>query len=107
MSFDQMVSALVTSRPPEKPQGVIAGAVFGRLTITDQSKTGNGTHRFYLCKCSCGGEVWVRKSLLLNGNTKSCGCIRRERAREMQPLAVAALALNPPGRGSDGRYLPK
>lgn len=36
----------------------------------------------WLCRCDCGNEVQVFKTHLLQGHTTSCGCIRRERARE-------------------------
>lgn len=33
----------------------------------------------YLCQCECGNQVIVRGCNLRNGNTKSCGCIAREK----------------------------
>jgi hypothetical protein len=29
----------------------------------------------WLCKCECGEEVWIRSFRLLNGHTRSCGCL--------------------------------
>ena len=50
---------------------------FGRLVVIAQdrprSKEGNGT--YWLCACDCGLTKSVRKSNLLSGNVKSCGCL--------------------------------
>lgn len=35
-----------------------------------------------LCRCSCGNEVVKWVSALKSGNTKSCGCLRRELSAE-------------------------
>ena len=35
------------------------------------------------CKCDCGKEVIVQSSNLINGNTKSCGCLK-ESAGELK-----------------------
>jgi hypothetical protein len=32
----------------------------------------------YLCRCSCGTERTVHVGMLRTGNTRSCGCLRRE-----------------------------
>ncbi len=55
---------------------------FGRLTVLkrmDKNKWGN--YR-WLCKCICGKEKIVLDYDLKNGNTKSCGCLRKEQTRE-------------------------
>lgn len=36
----------------------------------------------FLCKCICGNEKWIRKYNVINGKTKSCGCMRSEYARQ-------------------------
>lgn len=51
---------------------------FGRLLVirrTDKS----GKPR-WLCKCDCGNELEVYGYNLTSGNTKSCGCLQKERA---------------------------
>lgn len=56
------------------------GMTFGRLTVTKiirQNKDGRALVRAR-CVCTCGGLVDVGTSRLLSGNTKSCGCLRRE-----------------------------
>lgn len=57
----------------------LSGQKFGRLTaikIVGQAKSGS---RKWLCKCDCGNEAIVDQNKLSSGNTKSCGCINRER----------------------------
>lgn len=56
------------------------GSKFGRLTVLDQT-----IHRprHWLCKCDCGAEKSVRADHLINGATKSCGCLNRQMASEM------------------------
>ena len=66
-----------------------AGQKFGRLTVVglDHIKKyihNNGikeVQEFYLCKCDCGNETIIRKNMLKNGYTLSCGCLNREKAR--------------------------
>ena len=36
-------------------------------------------HRsYYVCICECGNEVTVQSKNLKSGNTKSCGCLRKD-----------------------------
>lgn len=52
---------------------VEVGQEFGRLTVSESVGSGKS-----LCKCSCGNEKIVRTQYLLSGNTKSCGCLKRD-----------------------------
>ena len=54
-----------------------SGEKFGRLTVLRFSRKHKGKY-FWICKCSCGNEKEVCIMDLKTGNTKSCGCIRRE-----------------------------
>jgi hypothetical protein len=38
----------------------------------------NSNMAWWLCKCDCGNEKWVRAAELLNGHTKSCGCYQKK-----------------------------
>lgn len=53
------------------------GDKYGRLTIVSEVE-GNRYSRRILCKCDCGAEKIISLNLLINGNTKSCGCLKRE-----------------------------
>lgn len=55
------------------------GEVWNRLTIIEQQRTKNGI----MCKCRCSCKdhniINVLYSRLTSGNTKSCGCLTKER----------------------------
>lgn len=52
------------------------GDKIGRLTLLDEIKE-NGVTYFW-CLCECGETRKVSYTNLLSGNTKSCGCLKRE-----------------------------
>lgn len=61
----------------------LTGQRFGRLTVIElHSAAMHGTNRRWLCKCDCGGEKIVTSSRLLQGRTRSCGCLRKETASQ-------------------------
>lgn len=53
--------------------------VFGKLTVIELDQESSG-RRKWICKCSCGNTVSVREYNLKSGNTKSCGCTRKEKS---------------------------
>jgi len=60
----------------------LAGVKFGRLTAIGIAFRKNGAIHWQ-CKCDCGNEPAVRGRDLTSGDTRSCGCLRRDVAREM------------------------
>lgn len=55
----------------------LTGRVFTYLTVLRNSGiVKQRTH--YICLCKCGKETLVSHSKLLNGHTRSCGCLRDE-----------------------------
>ncbi len=55
----------------------LAGQVFGRLTVTGVSSVRNASGFVqWNCVCSCNTKVRVRTAALINGNTRSCGCLK-------------------------------
>jgi len=64
------------------PLSDITNKTFNRLTVIKEVEphiTPCGTKkRIFLCKCSCGNEKRVERGLLINGFTKSCGCLSLE-----------------------------
>lgn len=54
----------------------IIGEVFGRLEVKAKVKIDNKT--YYECECICGNIKTLTKTRLLNGDTKSCGCLQKE-----------------------------
>lgn len=62
----------------------LTGQTFGRLIVVKRGEN-YGRHSRWWCRCECGNPnlVLVRAGLLKRGATKSCGCLRKERVREM------------------------
>lgn len=56
----------------------IAGQRFGRLVALDEAERSGNGKRLWSCKCDCGNTVAVSTESLRSGNTKSCGCIKKE-----------------------------
>lgn len=54
----------------------IEGKRFGKLTVIKEVDAVPHKGRMYLCKCDCGGTAILRRSRLLAGRVKSCGCMR-------------------------------
>lgn len=58
---------------------------YGRMTIIDDAEpkmTENSVIRYVMCKCDCGAEKKIRLNGLRTGQTKSCGCLQKEKARK-------------------------
>ena len=57
----------------------LTGQKFGRLTIIKRNYPNDKFGKInWLCKCECGKEKVVVGNNLKNGNSKSCGCLRKE-----------------------------
>lgn len=68
-----------------RPTINLVGKTFGRLTVVDASapvKCTGGYRTVWVCRCECGNVVKVKANSLLNKNTKSCGCLRKDCQRE-------------------------
>jgi hypothetical protein len=57
---------------------------FSMLTVVGYSGVGydsrGKTGRLWRCKCDCGEFIITRANSLLMGKTRSCGCLRRDKA---------------------------
>ena len=53
---------------------------YGRLnTISEENiRLNKKTRRKVYCECDCGNKLFVEFSSLHSGNTKSCGCLKKE-----------------------------
>ena len=54
----------------------LVGQIFGRLTVVEDSKENNRTK--LKCMCDCGVIKDYNISQVTTGQTKSCGCLRKE-----------------------------
>ena len=59
----------------------LSGQTFGRLLALAPMVTRIGGSIVWCCKCSCGAECTTTAYKLRSGETRSCGCLRREKAR--------------------------
>jgi hypothetical protein len=55
---------------------------FYNLTVIGLCENDKNGKICYLCKCKCGNERKVRRSYLLSGRTKSCGCGKTKASSE-------------------------
>lgn len=82
----------------------LTGQKFHRLTVlslSEKQKQSKKRKTTWLCRCDCGKETNVVGSKLKNGHTRSCGCIGRERMRQMG-LAREGTGRPPEPCGADG-----
>jgi 5-methylcytosine-specific restriction endonuclease McrA len=60
----------------------ITGKRFGKLVVVNFSYR-KKTKYYWKCKCDCGNYKITTKDMLIRGNTKSCGCLRRKLKRNI------------------------
>ena len=68
----------------------LTGQKYGRLTavkIIGISSREAKTRTTWLFKCDCGAEIILNENAVRTGNTKSCGCLRKESAAAKSELA--------------------
>lgn len=69
----------------------LVGQRFGKLTVIEYAgtKTYKNGNKFslWLCKCDCGGTKIAIGTNLKRGVTSSCGCLRKEAAKNRKPHA--------------------
>jgi hypothetical protein len=68
-----------------KPGTVInlRGRRFGRLKVIERAPNTSDWKARWCCRCDCGAELIVLSSNLRRGNTRSCGCLRRDRCADV------------------------
>ena len=60
----------------------ITGVRFGKLVAIRPVGRDKNRQTIWECLCDCGNTVKVRRSALVSGNTKSCGCIQNKEHHE-------------------------
>lgn len=64
----------------------LTGQTFDRLKVIGEAKRSELNHdsgTYWRCRCQCGNEVIVSGKNLRSKNTRSCGCLVRDHAREI------------------------
>lgn len=64
----------------------LKGRRFGRLVVLKRAKDAVAESGYvaprWKCLCDCGNKKIIRQQRLINGNTQSCGCLRKELSKE-------------------------
>jgi HNH endonuclease len=60
----------------------LKGERFGKLIAIENTRKKSYNCFLWKCICDCGKETEVKSSSLINGHTKSCGCLQREMSSE-------------------------
>ena len=66
----------------------IQGQRFGRLVALEFSHVNQRHKAFWRFQCDCGNTVVLPADKVKLGHTKSCGCLRRERAGKLKALDI-------------------
>lgn len=74
-------------RPKPKLKNDLTGKKFGRLEVLSRCENhiqpSGITKIKYKCICECGNVCYVSSSHLINGHTSSCGCLHKEKIKEI------------------------
>ncbi len=76
--FDASIFERQGKRPPAKD---ITGSRFGKLSVLRIADKKGGEYR-WLCACDCGKTTVSFGSSLRGGQSKSCGCVAANKAKE-------------------------
>lgn len=66
----------------------LTGMTFSRLTVTEFAGVDKRKKAQWLCQCGCGNVLVVMGYNLHSGATQSCGCLNKERTREVHAIMV-------------------
>ena len=68
----------------------LTGETFGRLYVLGRAPIPYGHKTFWWCICLKDNNIKrVMGTSLISGNTKSCGCLRKEKASKKPPLITS------------------
>ena len=77
----------------------LAGKKYGRLEVKTLDGKSKGGNAIWLCSCDCGRSVKLLSGNIRSGQTKSCGCLQRERPAEAK--TTHGLYFSPSGKKSN------
>jgi len=92
---------------PRELDDSIIGKKYGLLTVIEFAGYGvsskNKRYTLWKCGCDCGGEKITSRNALVNGGTKSCGCLEIQRNLFLKGKGIQSNIL-PPGEASFNGY---
>ena len=62
---------------------------FERLVVIGRGANTSDGHVYWLCRCDCGKETYVRSNHLAGGKIRSCGCLKQEGGSHRLPHGEA------------------
>lgn len=60
------------------------GFRYGRLIVLEKIKAKPGSNSKWICQCDCGRGTIVSNPSLTSGDTRSCGCLRSEKLKQIK-----------------------
>lgn len=66
---------------PKTPTAPVLNRRFGRLVAVQEIGNVDGHATMWKCRCDCGEVTYTQRTSLVQGRTRSCGCLRREVSR--------------------------
>lgn len=89
----------------KKPKD-LAGQRFGKLTAIESTEERRGSFVVWRCKCDCGNEKLVPSSDLISGHTKTCGCDRGSKPKDITAQRFGKLTvIEPTENRRDGQMV--
>jgi hypothetical protein len=67
------------------PRVDLTGHKFGRWTVLRVAPRTRSRKRYWIVRCRCGAQRAVRGNRLTTGESRSCGCFLREKAKAPRP----------------------
>jgi hypothetical protein len=71
----------------------LLGKIFTRLTVLEEVETLNNRVK-WKCVCICGNLIITSTNNLKRGNCKSCGCLKKEKIKNLNLLNPGEAAFN-------------
>lgn len=83
-TYKEIPLSKISSNPNNPRRGInLKGQRFGRLIVLQDSGKSKSEHRIWVCRCDCGNIIEVRSTELRSKDTRSCGCLQKETAKNI------------------------
>lgn len=76
------------TRKTNIPYNDLTGQKFGKLEVLYLIGSDNKRRKLWHCKCDCGNECNVNSHSLIDGSTKSCGCLHSYKEMEIEQILI-------------------